>query len=437
MLPLRLLRSRRLQRVRRLLVSTGLAACALAGSDLAAQQVQVDSPLDAITEGRLSLELRPRYTDITQTNKTERTSAWTMRSIIGWQTAVFDQWRVVVEGIHTDVVGASSLNTDPATDENSPYPLLPDPSRTDSNRLYVEYLGLPDTRVRLGKQLVKLDNERFFSDVDFRQIPMLFTGLTVVNESLPDGEIYAALLNRVRTVVGTQAKTRIWLLRAAYSPLRDQSVAAYAYGLNQPQTDLYSDSQWYLSDYDGVSDNSHQVFGLRAEGVVPIGAAVNGLYTAEGAHQRHYAGGDPVIEAHYWRLGGGAVLPKLADVGARLDREVKSSNGGRYGFQMPFEDTYAFNGWALQFTRTPAKGLRDTWASLRARPGRLQLVAELHRFDAAFGGLNYGNERDFRASYALTPSLSLKLQHARFRAGDPAADYYDLTKTWLSLTYDY
>jgi hypothetical protein len=334
-------------------------------------------------------------------------------------------------------VGASSLNTDPATDENSPYPLLPDPSRTDSNRLYVEYLGLPDTRVRLGKQLVKLDNERFFSDVDFRQIPMLFTGLTVVNESLPDGEIYAALLNRVRTVVGTQAKTRIWLLRAAYSPLRDQSVAAYAYGLNQPQTDLYSDSQWYLSDYDGVSDNSHQVFGLRAEGVVPIGAAVNGLYTAEGAHQRHYAGGDPVIEAHYWRLGGGAVLPKLADVGARLDREVKSSNGGRYGFQMPFEDTYAFNGWALQFTRTPAKGLRDTWASLRARPGRLQLVAELHRFDAAFGGLNYGNERDFRASYALTPSLSLKLQHARFRAGDPAADYYDVTKTWLSLTYDY
>jgi hypothetical protein len=33
--------------------------------------------------------------------------------------------------------------------------------------------------------------------------------------------------------------------------------------------------------------------------------------------------------------------------------------------------------------------------------------------------------------------LTVKLQHARFRAGDPAADYYDVTKTWLSLTYDY
>jgi hypothetical protein len=407
----------------RLLRLLGVAASALVASDLAAQQVQVDSLADAITEGRLALELRPRYTDITQTNKTERTSAWTLRSTLGWQTATFAQWRVVVEGIHTDVVGASRLNTDPAKDENSPYPLLPDPAHTDTNRLYVEYLGLPDTRVRLGKQLIKLDNERFFSDVDFRQTPMLFTGLTVANNSLPDAEIYAALLNRVRTVVGTQARTRIWLLRA--------------YGLNQPQTDLYSDSEWYLGPYDGVSDNSHQVFGLRAEGVVSIGAAMNWLYTAEAAHQRHYAGGDPLIEANYWRLGGGAVWPSLADLGVRLDREVKTSNAGRYGFQMPFEDTYAFNGWALQFTRTPATGLRDTWVSVRAQPGRLQLVAEIHRFGATFGGLDYGRERDVRASYALTPSLSLKLQHARFRAGDPAASYNDVTKTWLSLTYDY
>ena len=432
--PPRGLVPKRPSRVLRLL---GLAATALLSTDLAAQQQQVDSLADAITDGRLALELRPRYTDITETNKTERTSAWTMRSTLGWQTATFDQWRAVVEGIHADVVGASRLNTDPGRDEDSPYPLLPDPSETDTNRLYVEYLGLPDTRVRVGKQLIKLDNERFFSDVDFRQTPMLFTGLTVVNNSLPDGEIYAALLNRVRTVVGTQARTRIWLLRAAYSPAPDQSVAAYAYGLNQPQTDLYSDSQWYLGSYDGVTDNSHQVFGLRAEGVVSMGAAVNWLYTAEAAHQRHYAGGDPVIEANYWRLGGGAAWPSLAGLGVRLDREVKTSNAGRYGFQMPFEDSYAFNGWALQFTRTPPTGLRDTWVSVRAQPGRLQLVAEIHRFGATFGGLDYGNERDFRVSYALTPSLTVKLQHARFRAGDPEADYYDVTKTWLSLTYDY
>src|SRR5882757_1497747 len=328
----------------------GLAACALAASDLAAQQAPSDSLQDAIRGGRLQLELRPRYTQISDTDKPEVTRAWTMRSIVGWQSATWDGWRAVVEGVHTDVVGASRLNTDPARDEDSPYPLLPDPARTDTNRLYVEYLGLPDTRVRLGKQPIRLDNERFFSDVDFRQIPMLFTGLTVTNNSLPDAEVYAALLNRVRTVVGTQAKARIWLLRFAYSPAPDHSVAGYAYGLNQPQPGLYPYSDWYTP----FSDNSHQVFGLRAEGLVPTRARFSWLYTAEAAHQRHYAGGDPLIDANYWRLGGGAVWTDLAGLGVRLDREVKSSNAGRYGFQMPFEDSYAFNGWALQFTSTPA-----------------------------------------------------------------------------------
>ena len=304
---------------------------------------------------------------------------------------------------------------------------MPDPRESDTNRTYLEYVGLPDTRVRLGKQPIRLDNERFFSDVDFRQTPMLFNGLTLVNNSLPDMEVYAALLNRIRTVFATQTRTRIWLLRVAYSPAQDQSIAAYGFGLNQPQTG---------SDTD-LADNSHQVFGLRAEGAVPIGRGFAALYTAEAAHQRHYAGGDPLIEANYWRLGGGAVLPRLAGLGVRIDREVKASNAGQYAFQTPFEDSYAFNGWALQFTSTPQTGLRDTWLSVRAQPGRFTLVAEAHRFGATFGGLDYGNERDLRVTYAVTSSLTLKLQHARFRAGDPAADFYDVTKTWLSLTYDY
>jgi hypothetical protein len=413
----------------RLLGSLVVALTVLAGSDLAAQQVPAESMADAITEGRLSLELRPRYADIWDAGVNERGHAWTMRSIVGWQTATFEDFRAVVEGIHTDVVDAHHITTDSSQYyvDTLKYPLLPDPRETDTNRVYLEYLGVPDTRVRLGKQPIRLDNEHFFSDVDFRQTPMLFNGLSAVNNSVPGTQVYAALLNRIRTVFATQARTRIWVLRVAYSPAQDHSVAAYAFGVNQPQTS---------SDTD-LADNSHKVFGVRAEGSVPTRLGLVGLYTAEAAHQRRYAGGDPLIEANYWRLGGGLVWPRLAGLGARVDQEVKTSNGGRYGFQMPFEDNYAFNGWALQFTSTPKTGLRDTWLSVRAQPWRFVLVAEAHRFGATYGGLDYGNERDLRATYAVTNSLTLKLQHARFRAGNPAADFYDVTKTWLSLTYDY
>jgi len=405
------------------------AATALSTADVAAQQPQVDSLLDAVTEGRLSLELRPRYADISDADTGQNGHAWTMRSIVGWQTATFDDFRAVVEGIHTDVVDAHHITTNSPGYVSSQYPLLPDPRETDTNRVYLDYLGLPDTRVRLGKQPIRLDNERFFSDVDFRQTPMLFTGVTIANDSVPDTDVYAALLNRVRTVFATQRRTRLWLLRIAYSPLQDQSVAAYAYGLNQPDD---GNDTW-------LSDNSHEVFGVRAEGSVATGLGFNALYTAEAAHQRHYAGGDPLIEADYWRLGGGAVWPRWADLGVRVDREVKTSNKGQYGFQMPYEDPYAFNGWALQFTVTPPTGLRDSWLSLRAQPGHFTLVAEFHHFAATYGNSDYGNERDFRVAYALTNSVVLKLQHARFHGGEPGGwiEFYDITKTWLSLTYDY
>jgi len=408
--------------------SLGLVASLLVGSDVAAQQMQVDSPADAITEGRLSLELRPRYTDIWDAGLNERGHAWTMRSIVGWRTATFDDFRAVVEGIHTDVVDAHNLSTDSSQYYvDLPHPLLPDPRQTDTNRIYLEYVGLPDTSVRVGKQPIRLDNERFFSDVDFRQTPMLFNGVSAVNHSVPDTDVMVALLNRIRTVFATQARTRIWLLRVAYSPLAYQSIAAYAYGLNQPLTS---------SDTD-LADNSHEVFGLRGEGSVTTRLGPNALYTAEVAHQRHYAGGDPLIDADYWRLGGGAVWPRLAGFGIRIDREVKTSNNGQYGFQTPYEDSYAFNGWALQFTSTPKTGLRDTWLSLRAQPGRFALVAEAHHFGAAYGSADYGNELDLRATCALTDSLSLKLQHARFRSSDAADELDNVTKTWLSLTYDY
>jgi hypothetical protein len=412
----------------RLVGSIGLVASLLVGSSVCGQQVQVDSLADAITGGRLSLELRPRYTDIWDAGLNERGHAWTMRSIVGWQTATFDDFRVVVEGIHTDVVDAHHISVDSSQYYvDLPYPLLPDPRATDTNRVYLEYVGLPDTSVRVGKQPIRLDNERFFSDVDFRQTPMLFNGVSAANHSVPDTDVMVALLNRIRTVFATQARTRIWLLRVAYSPLADQSIAAYTVGLNQPQTS---------SDTD-LADNSHEVFGLRAEGSVATGLGPNALYTAEVAHQRHYAGGDPLIDANYWRLGGGAVWPRLAGFGVRLDREVKTSNHGQYGFQTPYEDSYAFNGWALQFTSTPKTGLQDTWLSVRAQPGRFALVAEAHHFGATYGNTDYGNELDLRATYALTDSLSLKLQHARFRSSDEADELENVTKTWLSLTYDY
>src|ERR1700675_2138806 len=139
--PFRALRPRACWRP---LGAVGLAVAALLGSQAAAQQMSVDSAADAITEGRLLLELRPRYADIWDAGLNERGHAWTMRSTVGWQTATFEDFRAVVEGIHTDVVDPHNISTSSSQYYvDLSYPLLPDPRETDTNRVYLDYLGLP------------------------------------------------------------------------------------------------------------------------------------------------------------------------------------------------------------------------------------------------------------------------------------------------------
>jgi hypothetical protein len=51
-------------------------------SDAAAMEPAA-SPTDAIAEGRLLLQLRPRYAHVDQADKTDAADAYTMRTLLG------------------------------------------------------------------------------------------------------------------------------------------------------------------------------------------------------------------------------------------------------------------------------------------------------------------------------------------------------------------
>ena len=164
------------------------------------------------------------------------------------------------------------------------------------------------------------------------------------------------------------------------------------------------------------------------------------MYYAGVAQQNRIGNGDRRIDANYRRIGMGIQTAGSATFGtrgARFDQEVKGSNNGIYGFQTPLTDFYAFNGWALQYTSTPAQGLRDTWLTARGQMQKLGLFTEYHRFRSDFGGLALGREIDVSATYPITRALVAKLQHAQFRAGSGASTKNDVDKTWFTLTYKY
>ena len=379
-----------------------------------------------MTQGRPILELRPRYNRIDESDKEERTQGYTYRVVAGWRTAPWMGLRFTLEGIHTGHIGPKEFNDDGAQFATSAYPLLPDPAHTGLNQAHVEFTGIEGFRVRAGRQRVRMDNLRWISDNDFRQIPQLFDGAEVANTSLADTELLAGHYTRVRDTSGEVDKLKLSILHAAYSGFRGHSLAAYAYFHDQPANGAFT----------GFANSSYKAYGVRAEGAFGAGP-VEFPYTAEVARQKPYAGGNALIDVRYWRLGGGATWKEVT---LRYDEELRGSNNGRYGLQMPLTDFYSFNGWTLHFFNVPFQGLHDRWVTLRAgipiEPLKLVFYGESHRFRSDFRDLDFGKETDVGLSWSLPGGVVVRAQHAAY---DPGSGQVAprIRKTWITLTYTY
>ena len=378
---------------------------------------------DDIGNASTWIELRPRYNRIEESGLRETTRGGTFRAIAGVRTAPWHGVRFMAEGIYADHLGAKLFNDDPALIGQSPYPLLPDPRHAGVNRAFVEVVGIEDANLRVGRQRLEIDNRRWVSANDFRQVPQLFDGGTFSYSGVPNVELTGGYYGRLRSTSGETETIRLTVLHAAWNPRPGHSIVAFGYLHDQPRT----------ANFTGFADNSYRVYGLRAEGTAARIGDIEVPYEAEIARQRPYAGGDSRIDARYWRVGTGLSTTAWT---VRADYEVRGSNDGLYGLQIPLTDFYAFNGWTLHFFTVPRQGLRDGWVTGRWAIGPVTLHAEAHRFKSDFGSLELGRELDAGVTYAVLPNALLRLQHARYDPGSGRPDP-EIRKTWLTLSFTY
>ena len=392
---------------------------AAAGDDIGNQTLGL---VEAATAGRPVVEVRPRYNRIEEEGYDETTTGWTYRLRLGWRTAAWQGWRATLEGIHTGSAD-KNFNDDPGQIVSSPYPLLPDPRYTGVNQAHVEYAGDSGARLRIGRQVVRLENQRWVSDNDFRQIPQVFEGVHAWYDGLERTQLEAGYFTRVRTTSGVTNDLRLGILRAAWNPRPDHVLSAYGVFHDQPQNGAFT----------GFADNSYRVVGARAEGTFSRPAWGLGIpYLAEIAHQDAYAGGDPRIDARYWRLGAGLASASWT---VRYDEELRGSNGGQYGLQAPLTDFYGFNGWTLHFFNVPRQGLHDRWLTARLGVERVTLYGEAHRFRSDYGHEDLGRELDLGVTVDLWHDITARLQHARYDAQSGALG--DTRKTWFTLSWTF
>jgi len=370
----------------------------------------------------LRMETRVRYVNIDEGDKPLGTDVTTVRAIAGASAALTPKLKLTAEVIHSDFVPPKRFN-DNAAVFTSPYPLLPDPRYTGVNELHLAWTPVEDWSARLGRQSVKLGNERHISDDNFRQIPLLYDGLLVKGAPMDRAQVTVGQFNRLRLRNGLTEPMQLTLLEWAMNPWRDVSVAAYAIR-HRPQGQASDRFRF------GVADLSNHVVGALVDGSVGFGE-VRGYYTLNVADQRS-TGDEAALSARYWRAGVGAGW--LGWV-VRADHEVKGSNGGRYGFQTPLTNQYAFNGNALAFFDTPMTGLRDSWATLRWERGPWSVLSEYHQFRSDVGNRRYGRELDINLTYTIDSRAYVRAQWAHYR---PVIGGFgtSIDKLWLTAGYE-
>lgn len=418
------------------------------------EAVSAETLANAITQGSPMTNFRWRYEYVNQEGYQSSTpgaerldtgEAVTLRSLIGWKTAPFHGVSLAAQLI--DVHAFNDAYNDKRDNVSEPgkhaYPYIVDPGYTDINQLFLDWTGVAHTSLRLGRQQVNLDNVRFVGDIGFRQNMQVFDGLSVVNKSIDDIEIFAAHFSKVRQITTKLRDGNIDILNLKYKLSATESLTGYGYLIDMENLGQNGGNVFALSsvaqggnglggssdspasaanNQPALTDASSKTFGVRLNGAHRLNPHWQALYTAEYARQSDYRGGNGYIDAHYMKLGGGAAYDAWS---IRVDQERLSSNDGKYAFQTPLGTNHLFQGWADVFLTTPRQGIKDTFVTLAGNLAQAKLYVEYHVFTAdekfqSLGKLGdkYGNELDLSVSYPFNKALLAKVEYAKFRESD-------------------
>ncbi len=374
---------------------------------------------NALSAGKVSVDLRYRFELVDQDGIEKNANASTLRLRLGYTTKEFYGFSIHTDLETVQVAGIERYNsTDNGKDE---YPVVADPPDSELNQAYLDYSGLDETLFRLGRQRINLDNDRFIGNVGWRQNEQTFDAFTVSNTSFVNTKLSFYYIRNVNRIFGehhsTQGNTRLngYVLHGKYT-FSLGSAIGYV----------------HFFDYVHEPEKSHQNYGLRFDGGYDLSRSTRLLYQLEFATQHDFKDGAVKINANYLLLELGCDWNNL-----KIQAGYEKLGGdGIYGFSTPFATLHKFNGWTDKFLSTPDNGLVDKYIYLGYPVdimGRiLVLQGAYHSFSSDSGGMKYGSEIGLLAQMNVWEDFNILVKYAGYNAKDYATDTH---KFWIALRY--
>lgn len=395
-------------------VVAALACAAVASAQNSAASGPEGPILDALKGGTLSLNLRARWEHADQ-DGLDASDALTLRTRLGYTTAPVQGFTLSAEFEDITPLDGDDYNQAGLNPSAADRTVIADPETTEVNQAWLSYT-LDKTLVKLGRQRLVLDNQRFVGDVGWRQNQQTFDAVSIQDKTLDQLTLTYAYLWQINRVFGREHPQGQWdsdshAISASYAGLPFGTLAGYA----------------YLLDFDNSPDNSSATFGASLAGTRDTGS-LTVSYRAEYATQGDYGSSVRNYRADYLlgELGAGTD----AITGA-LGYEVLGTDNN-FGFRMPLATLHAFNGWADLFLVTPNAGLRDLYMKATATlPRGWTVTGFYHTFENDRGD-ELGDEIDLLVSWKINKQFTALAKAASFNSDSPLPD---VSKFWMQVEF--
>ena len=383
-----------------------------------------DTLASAMASGDAGVNVRARYEHVDQDSIPDKADALTVRLRLNYRTASWNNWSGFAEYDHVFHVLRdfnSGAGTSPGKDN---FPVVADPKGSDLNQLYLDYRANDASKLRVGRQRILLDNQRFVGGVGWRQNEQTYDGLTFTTTAIENTTLQYSYIGYVRRIFG-------------------QTVAA---GKNNVDTHLLNarvalNDNWTLTPYYYYIDNqdvaafSTGTLGARLTGGFDAGENGKIKLAVEVATQSDVANNPVSYDAEYalvdisWAMHNGLTL------GLAYESLGGDANTPGAAFRTPLATLHAFQGWADKFLATPGPGINDLYATLRLKAGKWNLTGVYHDFSAEAGSGDYGTEFDVSAGTKFSENYSILFKGAFFSSDSPSYD--DTNKFWIMFTANY
>lgn len=366
-----------------------------------------DTLQQAFSDGKADANIRLRYEAVYDGNdSTENADAATMRTRLGFTTGNYNNTTAHVDFEVIDTGGDfNSKNNGQTT-----HAVVADPKVEELNQAWLQYTGIENNILKLGRQRVILDNARFVGNVGWRQNEQTFDALAYINTGLENVTFLLANVQQVNTITGGDIGTNSNILNIGIDKTSLGKISAYAYSI----------------DLDGSSANDTLTAGARLKG-----AADSLLYTVEYAQQSDTADNTADLSAAY----------TFVELGYNFDgtkvfvgNEILGSDDGAAGFQTLLATKHAFNGWADKFLTTPVDGLNDLYIKAVTKVAGMKLVGVYHDFSSDNASTDYGTEFDIVLVKPIDKNLKASIKWADYSADSFSTD---TQKIWVALDMNF